>query len=158
MLLTLMTPVAAQDEPATVSGNATPSACGGDRGAGAIRLTGDLQGCLIFFPGRFRCTELNGFALYEEWGRELFVGRYNGERGRFRTKYDLTATYTAGSCAEFNDGGFPFLNQLTGGCNHRIVGKRGVFEGMRGLITFHDIIPSPGQSGASNFYYSGYLS
>ena len=156
MLMTLMAPVEAQGD-STISGNATPSACARDRGAGAIRLTGDLQGCLIFFPTRFQCTELNGFALYEEWGRELFVGRFDGQRGRFRTKYDLTATYTQGSCAAFNDGGFPFLNQLTGGCNHRIVGKTGVFAGMRGLITFHDVIPMPGVSGASNFYYEGTL-
>ncbi|MGI9606505.1 MAG: hypothetical protein ACR2P0_10245 [Acidimicrobiales bacterium] len=158
MLLSLMTPVGAAQERTTVSGDAVPSTCNNGVGAGAIALTGDLEGCLIFFPGSFECTELNGFALYEERGREVFVGKYDGQRGRFRTKYTLAATYTAGSCAEFDTGGFPFLNQLTGGCDHHIVGKRGVFKGMRGLLTFHDVIPEPGVSGASNFLYSGYLS
>ena len=156
MIFGMMTPVEAAPR-TTISGDAVPSDCAGDRGAGAIQLTGDLQGCLIFFPATFECIEMNGFARYRETGRELFVGSYDGERGRFRTKYDLEATYTSGSCAEFNDGGFPFLNQLTGGCDHFIRGKTGAFEGRRGFISFFDVIPDPGESGASNFYYAGWM-
>ena len=156
LVVGLMAPVEAQTR-TTISGDATPSTCNGQRGAGAIELTGDLEGCLTFYPKKFSCVELNGFALYRESGREVFVGSYDGERGRFRTRYTLEATYTSGSCTAFMNGGFPFMNQLTGGCDHRIIGKSGVFAGRRGLITFHDVIPTPGMSGASNFLYSGYL-
>lgn len=159
MVLSLAAPVGADDdddgERITISGNSTPSLCNGDRGAGAIELTGDLTGCLIFFPKRFTCEELNGFALYREWGREVFEGELKGEEGKFRTRYFLEATYAAGSCAEFNSGGFPFAAQITGGCDHRVRGVSGAFDDARGLITFHDVI-KPG-SGATNFLYSGHL-
>lgn len=144
-------------ETVQVSGNAVPSECNDGRGAGAIELTGDLEGCLTFFPKDFTCEELNGFALYNERGREVFEGSLNGESGKFRTKYTLEATYTQGSCAAFDAGGFPFLNQLTGGCDHFVKGRNGVFDDARGLITFHDVIPEPGVSGASNFLYSGHI-
>lgn len=49
------------------------------------------------------------------------------------------------------------MNQLTGGCDHRVIGTSGAFKGMRGLITFFDVIPDPGESGASNFLYRGRL-
>ncbi len=140
-----------------ISGNATPSDCNDGEGVGAIELTGDLQGCLVFFPTSFTCAEYNGFALYEEAGRETFRGTYDGRRGKFKTQYTLAATYTSGSCAEFEAGGFPYLNQLTGGCDHTIHGKLGAFKGRRGFIQFFDIIPDPGTSGASNFYYAGWL-
>lgn len=159
MLMVFATPVSAQTEPSTVevSGNSRPSDCNGNRGAGAIFLRGDIRGCLIFFPAEFSCEELNGFDRYRESGRELFIGKLNGERGRFRTTYTLDATYAPGTCAAVEAGGFPFENQLTGGCDHRVIGKTGAFEGMRGLITFFDVIPDPGTSGASNFLYAGEL-
>ena len=156
MIFALMSPVEAAPK-TQISGNAVPSDCAGDRGAGAIELSGDLTGCLIFFPATFECVEMNGFARVRETGRELFVGRYDGERGKFRTKYDLEATYSSGACADFDAGGFPFEKQLTGGCDHYIRGRSGTFRGMRGLITFFDVIPDPGTSGASNFFYAGYL-
>ncbi len=141
----------------TISGDATPSDCNDGEGVGAIYLTGDLNGCLIFFPTDFSCVEMNGFALYEEEGREVFRGTYEGRNGKFRTRYTLAATYTQGACEDFEAGGFPYEKQLTGGCDHKIFGMKGAFKGRKGLITFHDIIPNPGTSGASNFFYSGYL-
>lgn len=146
----------------TISGDAVPSLCNDGAGVGAIELTGDLEGCLIFFPTAAECTELNGFALYEERGKEEFIGSYQGEDGTFRTRYTLAATYAEGSCAAIDaalagEADFPFDKQLTGGCDHRIKGKTGAFKGLNGLITFHDIIPEPGVSGASNFFYEGYL-
>ncbi len=65
----------------TVSGDSTFSVdgCNNGKGAGAIELTGDLVGCLTFFPKRFTCQELNGFALYKEWGREKFNGTWKGK-------------------------------------------------------------------------------
>lgn len=153
MIFALMTPVEAAPK-TTISGNATLSACGG----GGLALTGDLRGCLNFFPARMECEAMNGFDRYREWGREVFTGRYLGERGKFRTKYFIEATYLAGTCADAEaTGEFNFEGQLTGGCDHYITGRRGVFKGMRGLITFFDVIPDPGVSGASNFYYAGYL-
>jgi len=141
-----------------ISGDAVPSDCNDGRGAGALELfNGNLEGCLTFFPKAYTCEELNGFALYNEEGRERFRGTLDGKRGTFTTTYTIEATYTAGSCAEFDAGGFPFMNQLTGGCDHYVKGRRGVFRGATGLINFHDVIPEPGVSGASNFLYSGYL-
>ena len=141
----------------TVSGNSVPSDCNDGEGAGAIALTGDLEGCLTFFPKRFTCDELNGFARYRESGTESFEGTLHGEPGRFSTSYTLEATYESGSCAEFEAGGFPFLSQLTGGCDHYVRGRSGAFRGASGLITFFDVIPDPGSSGASNFLYAGTL-
>ncbi len=152
MVFASMAPVEAAPK-TTISGNATLSDCGG----GGLQLTGDLQGCLNFFPARFECEAMNGFDRYREWGREIFTGRYMGERGKFRTKYFIEATYLAGTCAAAEAGEFNFNAQLTGGCDHYINGRRGVFKGKRGMITFFDVIPEPGVSGASNFYYAGYL-
>ena len=162
MIVAFSTPVSAQAEasPAqhvTVSGDSEPSDCNNGRGAGAIALTGDLEGCLIFFPGDFTCDELNGFDRVRESGRELFIGSLFGERGKFRTHYDLEATYAAGFCDAVEAGGFPFEMQLTGGCDHYVRGRTGAFRGMKGLITFFDVVPVPGESGASNFLYAGEL-
>ena len=141
-----------------ISGN-TPSMCNGDMGAGAIELTGDLEGCLTFFPKNATCKEFNGFAKYTEWGVERFDGNLKGKDGTFRTKYLIVATYKAGSCEAINSGEadkFPFGDQITGGCKHRVFGRTGPFKGYRGLITFHDQIPEVGM-GATNFLYEGYL-
>ena len=145
-----------------ISGNATPAGptdCPA-RGAGAIVLTGDLAGCLIFFPRGAKCEELDGFVRYREWGREVFIGTYDGERGRFRTRYNIDATYSQNACADVEKEDFDtfFGKQLTGGCEHRIKAGtgQGVFEGVGGVINFFDVIPTaPGY--ASNFYYAGVL-
>ena len=52
-----------------------------------------------------------------------------------------------------------FSAQLTGGCLHKIVDSSGTgkFEGVDGKLRFFDVIPDPGESGASNFLYAGYL-
>ncbi|MGI9657523.1 MAG: hypothetical protein ACR2OD_01340 [Gaiellaceae bacterium] len=145
-----------KNEKTHISGNSTPSDCNDGKGAGALLLTGDLEGCLTFFPKRFTCDELNGFAKYTEWGREKFQGTLNGKSGKFRTKYKVVATYKQGSCQAFNDGGFPFEGQITGGCKHKVIGKTGAFRGYKGLITFYDEIPVVGE-GATNFLYDGYV-
>jgi len=162
MVVVLIAPGGASSHRIVVSGDSVPSDCNKGRGAGAIKLSGDLEGCLTFFPERFTCNELNGFARYKEWGRELFIGKLNGELGLFRTTYKLVATYAQGSCDAIRNGDFPFENQLTGGCDHRVTGKKGAFEGVEGLITFFDYVPAPdldgNGSGATNFFYSGWLS
>ncbi len=138
----------------TVSGDSVPSDCNDGIGVGALALSGDLEGCLTFLDFDFECEELNGFALYSERGRESFEGTANGVEGTFTTRYTLEATYTSGACEEFNAGGFPFEQQITGGCDHYIVNGTGAFRDARGLITFFDVIPEPGVSGASNYLYS----
>ncbi|HET6564563.1 MAG TPA: hypothetical protein VFG52_04045 [Xanthomonadales bacterium] len=127
-----------------VSGDSTYSDCGGL----AIELTGDLNGCLEIFPTRYTCDELEGFARYREWGTEEFTD--NDGVSTFHTTYDLEGIYTPGFCESFD-----FSTQLAGGCNHKIFSGRGKFLGSNGSITFNDIIPEPGVSGASNFLYHG---
>jgi hypothetical protein len=157
LMLTAPVDASARRGHVSISGDSTPSDCNEGEGDGAIMMSGDLEGCLTFFVDRFECDELNGFARYREWGAESFDGEFRGQEGTFRTTYDLEATYEAGSCADFDAGEFPYLNQLTGGCDHKIVAGDGVFRGVRGHITYFDVIPVPGESGASNFLYAGAL-
>lgn len=141
----------------TISGTATLSDCNGNEGVGGLAFEGDLEGCLSFNPRFYECTELNGFALYEERGTEIFRGTYKGARGVFRTTYTLAATYEAGSCAGFDAGNPPYGSQLTGGCDHAIIGTRGVFQGLSGNFNIFDIIDDPGTSGATSFLWAGYI-
>ncbi len=162
LMLVFTAPVGAANgdaagEVMTVSGNSEPSDCNNGEGVGAILLTGDVSGCLTFFPEDFSCDELNGFDRYRESGTETFDGSLHGEPGKFTTTYVLEATYAEGFCDQVNEGGFPFELQLTGGCDHTVTGTEGSFLDVIGLITFFDVIPVPGVSGASNFFYSGDL-
>lgn len=141
----------------TVSGSAVPSNCSGDF---ALDLSGDLDGCWVIFPESFTCEELNGFAWYEESGREEFEGTLNGEPGSFVTTYTFAGAYAPGFCSSFD-----FRTELAGGCDHHIKGKSGSFIGIVGKINFLDIIPgilgngmiTPGPDGATDFLYVGKL-
>lgn len=163
LLLAFTSPVSAKGdgnvgETMTVSGNSEFSDCNAGIGLGALFLTGDVEGCLTFLEIEdFSCDEMNGFDRYRESGIESFVGSLHGEPGEFETTYTLEATYAEGFCDQVNAGGFPFELQLTGGCDHTVIGESGSFEGVTGLITFFDVIPDPGVSGASNFLYVGTL-
>lgn len=154
-------PAGAQER-TVITGTANPSDCNNGKGLGALAFSGDLEGCLTFFPTEYTCTEGNGFALYEEKGKEIFIGTYQGERGKFRTRYTLAATYLADSCALIDaaileGGDFPFDRQMTGGCDHKILGRKGAFSGMRGNFNIFDVIPEPGVSGATTFHWAGWL-
>lgn len=129
-----------------VSGDSVFSDCGDF----AIEMSGDLNGCLEIFPTHYTCDELNGFALYRERGTEVFTD--NDGVSSFRTKYDLEGTYSPGFCTSFD-----FSTQLAGGCDHKVFSGEGKFRGANGIITFNDIIPVSGVSGASNFLYHGKL-
>ena len=131
-----------------VSGDSVFSDCGDF----AIELSGDLNGCLHIVPGSYTCSELNGFDQYNERGTELFEDE-DGSSG-FRTRYTLEARFSPGFCNSFN-----FALQITGGCLHTIVNAsgRGKYRGAKGTITFSDVIPDPGESGATNFLYHGDL-
>jgi hypothetical protein len=129
-----------------VSGDSVYSPCG----ELAIQMTGDLNGCLEIFPTRYTCEELQGFALYSEWGNEEFSD--DDGVSSFHTKYTLAGIYAQGFCSTFD-----WSTQLSGGCDHQIFSGQGRFKGSNGSITFSDIIPEPGVSGASNFLYRGYM-
>ena len=109
----------------------------------AIKMTGDLQGCLYAFIDDFECSPSG---TYREEGREYFVGTYNGQSGTFWTTYKFEARY------EDCDGG-PLGAEIFGRCQHPIVtgSGTGVFNGVTGQINFKDDIE------AGNFPYRGQL-
>ena len=109
----------------------------------AIRMTGDLEGCLYAFIDDFECSPSG---TYREEGREYFVGTYNGQSGTFWTTYKFEAKYD--DC----DGG-PLGAEIFGRCQHPIVegSGTGVFNGVSGQINFKDDIE------AGNFPYRGQL-
>lgn len=109
----------------------------------ALKMTGDLQGCLYTFIDDFECSPSG---TYREEGREYFVGTYNGQPGTFWTTYKFEARY------EDCDGG-PLGAEIFGRCQHPIVegSGTGVFNGVTGQINFKDDIE------AGNFPYRGQL-
>ena len=109
----------------------------------AIRMTGDLQGCLYAFIDEYECSPSG---TYREEGREYFVGTYNGQYGTFWTTYKFEAKY------EDCDGG-PLGAEIFGRCQHPIVegSGTGVFNGVSGQLNFKDDIE------AGNFPYKGHL-
>lgn len=143
-----------------VSGNSTFSDCGLDGSDYAIALTGDLVGCLSTFVEDFQCKENADYDLYLESGREVFVGKYHGRSGRFRTTYTFDAAYAKGFCKSFDA-----TLEVGGGCSHKINGGSRAFDGAKGLIKFIDVIanvtgdPVTGEfhagTGGNNFLYYG---
>jgi hypothetical protein len=114
-----------------------------EEAAYAIRMTGDLQGCLYAFIDDFECSPSG---TYREEGREYFVGTYNGQTGTFWTTYRFEARY------EGCEGG-PLGAEIFGRCQHPIVAGSGtgVFDGVTGQLNFKDDIA------AGNFPYRGHL-
>jgi len=110
----------------------------------AVRMTGDLVGCLYVFIDDFECSPSG---TYREEGRELFVGTYNGESGTFSTTYKFEAKYEG--CAD----GSPLGAEIFGRCQHPIVegSGEGVFEGVTGRLDMKDDIE------AGNYPYRGHL-
>ncbi len=111
----------------------------------AVRMTGDLEGCLYVFVDEFNCSPSG---TYREEGREYFVGTYNGETGSFWTGYKFEGKYEG--CAE---NGAPLGAEIFGRCHHPIVkgSGDGVFDGVTGRLDFQDDIA------AGNFPYRGHL-
>jgi len=109
----------------------------------AIKMTGDLQGCLYAFIDDYECSPSG---TYREEGREYFVGTYNGQSGTFWTTYRFEAKY------ENCDGG-PLGAEIFGRCQHPITegSGTGVFSGVSGQINFRDDIE------AGNFPYRAHL-
>lgn len=109
----------------------------------AIKMTGDLEGCLYAFIDDFECSPSG---TYREEGTEYFVGTYNGQPGTFWTTYKFEAKY------EDCDGG-PLGAEIFGRCQHPIVAGSGtgVFNGVNGQLNFKDDIET------GNFPYRGHL-
>ena len=150
------------NKPVFVSGNSTFSDCGVPGSDYALLLTGDLEGCWSTFIQGHKCKELQDYDLYFEAGREVFVGKFSGKQGRFRTTYTFEGAYAKGFCKSFD----PTL-ELGGGCTHPIKSASGVFADARGLIKFIDVIagvtgnPETGEfhagTGGNNFLYYGHI-
>ena len=111
----------------------------------AVRMTGDLGGCLYVFIDDFECSPSG---TYREEGREYFVGTYKGKTGTFWTTYKFEAKYEG--CAA---SGAPLGAEIFGRCQHPIVNGsgEGVFAGVTGRMDFKDDIE------AGNFPYTGHL-
>jgi hypothetical protein len=147
-------------KPVFVSGNSTASDCGRPGSDFALLLTGDLEGCWSGFVQDYKCKELQDYALYLEKGREVFVGKFRGNQGTFRTTYTFEGAYAKGTCQSLD-----FTQEVGGGCTHKVIGGTRVFAGAKGLIKFIDVIagvtgdPTTGEyqagTGANNFLYYG---
>jgi len=112
----------------------------------AVRMTGDLEGCLFVFVDKFGC---NQSGTYKEEGREYFIGTYNGQSGTFWTDYKFEAKYEG--CANT---GAPLGVELFGRCQHPLVkgSGTGVFAGATGRVDMKDDVL------AGNFPYRGHIS
>ncbi len=107
----------------------------------AIRLAGDLEGCLY---ATVEGSECSPSGAYQEWGTETFVGSYNGEDGTFDTTYQFTAKYDDCTTLE---------TELFGRCQHPIVegSGTGVFQDVTGRLDLKDDMEIP------SFPYRGHL-
>jgi hypothetical protein len=111
----------------------------------ALKMTGDLEGCLYGFIDEFDCSPSG---TYREAGREYFVGTYKGEAGTFRTTYKFEGRYEG--CPE---NGAPLGLEIFGRCQHPItVGTgEGAFEGVTGRVAFKDDVE------AAKYPYRGHF-
>ena len=151
---------AGSEKNATISGNSTFADCGAAGSDFALLMTGDLEGCLSIFIQNITCKELNGFDHYIERGREAFVGKWDGKKGRFTTRYTVNAAYAQGFCQSLD-----YTLELSGSCIHHVQGRSGAFADTEGVFTLFDVITgvtgdpvtgtfTPG-FGGNNFLYSG---
>jgi hypothetical protein len=113
----------------------------------ALRMTGDLTGCLYVFIEEYNCW---GNGIYFEKGREYFVGTYKGKPGTFRTTYKFEAKFEG--CGQ---GGAPAGAEIFGICQHPLVegSGEGVFAGVTGQLDFWDNVKAV----PINFPYVGYF-
>ncbi len=111
----------------------------------ALRMTGDLVGCMYTYVDEWECSPSG---TYREKGREYFVGTYNGQSGTFWTTYNFEAKYEG--CAI--DGSY-IGAEIKGRCQHPLVdgSGTGVFEGVSGRLDFKDDIA------AGNYPYRGHF-
>ena len=119
--------------------------CTDSEGSGsdfALRMTGDLQGCLYVFVETFECSPSG---TYRETGTEIYVGGGSeGDDGTFSTTYRFTAKLEV--CPDL-------ATEIFGRCQHPIVAGSGTgdFEGVTGRLDIKDDLA------AGNFPYRGHL-
>lgn len=118
--------------------------CVDPEGAGsdfALRMEGDLEGCLYIFVENYECSPSG---TYRERGTETFVGQYNGMDGTFGTTYLFTAKYK--DCPNL-------VEEIFGRCQHPIAAGSGTgfFDDVTGRLDIKDDIE------AGNFPYRGHL-
>ena len=113
----------------------------GEGAAFALRMTGDLQGCLYVFVDTAVCSPSG---TYRETGAEIFIGQYNQGSGSFRTSYLFTAKYE--DCSAL-------IGEIFGRCQHPLIvnSGTGVFQAVTGRLDFKDDVE------AGNFPYRGHL-
>jgi len=106
----------------------------------ALRMTGDLRGCLYTFV---ETAQSSPSGTYRETGTELFVAA-SDEDDTFRTTYRFEAKY------EDVD---TLSGEIFGRCQHPIVegSGTGIYEGVTGIVFFKDDVE------AGNFPYRGHL-
>lgn len=116
-----------------------------DGAAYAVKMTGDLEGCLYVFIDDYDCSP---GGTYRETGREYFVGTFGDKTGSFWTTYRFEAKFEG--CAE---NGAPLGAEILGRCQHPIIkgSGEGDFEGVTGRLDLKDDIE------AGNFPYRGHL-
>ncbi|HEY5574573.1 MAG TPA: hypothetical protein VIK64_16245 [Anaerolineales bacterium] len=122
---------------------AAPGECTDPEGEGsdlALRMTGDLEGCLYIFVETAVCSPSG---TYRETGTETFVGEDSGN-DTFRTTYKFEAKYQ--DCANL-------VGEIFGRCQHAIVedSGEGIYEGVTGRFDIKDDVE------AGNFPYRGHL-
>jgi hypothetical protein len=117
----------------------------GQGAAYAVKMTGDLEGCLYVFIDFYECSPSG---TYREIGREKFVGTYNGGSGSFWTAYKFEAKYEG--CSP--DGSY-LGAEIFGRCQHPIVdgSGEGIFNGVSGRLDMKDNIE------AGNYPYKGHF-
>lgn len=97
----------------------------------AIKMNGDLDGCLYTFVESWECAPSG---TYRETGTEIYVGSgREGDEGRFSTTFQFEAKYE--DCANL-------AGEIHGRCQHPIVAGSGTgdFEGVTGRLDFKDEI------------------
>jgi len=111
----------------------------------AVKMTGDIEGCLIIFIDEYECSPSG---TYREVGRELIIGTYNGQEGSFWTTYKFEAKYEG--CSP--DGSY-LGAEILGRCQHPITegSGTGVFAGVTGRLDMKDDIA------AANYPYRGHF-
>ena len=116
-----------------------------DQPAYAVKMTGDLTGCLFIFVDSYKCSPSG---TYREVGREFFRGTYKGQSGTFWTTYKFEAKYEG--CNP--DGSYEGL-EIFGRCQHPIVdgSGTGVFAGVTGRLDMKDDIAN------ANYPYRGHF-
>jgi hypothetical protein len=110
----------------------------------ALKMTGELEGCLFIFVDERECSPSG---TYRHVGREYFVGTYKGGSGTFWSTFRFEGKF------EGCDNGAFVGAEIFGRCQHPIVdgSGEGVFEGVRGRLDFKDDVE------LVNFPYRGHL-